>query len=82
MKTSEEPPPTKLEHTNSRFTKVLVKNLRVGSVELAQEALSLLGGSLAVQIDALEQIPQLLPGGVPGGISVRPARHLVAEHGS
>lgn len=53
----------------------------MGSVELAQEALSLLGGNLAVQIDALEQIPQFLLGGVPGGISVRPARHLVAEHG-
>lgn len=53
----------------------------MGSVELAQEALPLLGGHLSIQVDALEQIPQLLLGGVPGGLSVRPARHLVAERG-
>lgn len=70
-----------LEHANSIFTKVLVKNLRVGSVELAQQALALLGGDLAVEVDALEQIPQLLPGGLLGGVDVCPRGHLVAERG-
>lgn len=75
-------PETDLEHANSTITKVLVENLRVGSVELAQEALPLLRGNLAIEVDALEQVPQFLLGGVPGGVGVTPAGNSVAERGT
>lgn len=80
--TTEEPQNTNLEHTKSQFTKVLVKNLRMGLVELAQQPFSLLGRNLAIEVDTLEEIPQFLLGGVLGGVNVCSPRHLVAEHGT
>lgn len=81
-KTTEEPQKTNLEHTDSQITKVLVKNLRVGLVKLAQQVFSLFGRYLAIQVNTLEQIPQFLLGGVLSGVSVCSPRHLLAEHGT
>lgn len=78
--TTEEPQNPTLEHTDSQFTKVLVESLRVGSVELAQQPLSLLGGDLVIQVDGFEKIPQFLLGGILGGVNVCSLTHLVAEH--